>query len=1036
MLCGCCQGIATETPEPITNRPGLSAISYRVGTHTTFLASLLAALSGSDQPALAPLRTRDPSDFSIALLDAWATSLDILSFYQERIANESYLRTAVDSASVFALAQLVGYKPSPGVAASAFLAFTLNSAPGSPDNVLIPAGTRVQSVPNPGQQPQVFETSSDLTALIELNAIPAQTTIPWGLSPGDTSIWLQGTSNNLNPGDALLFVNQAFHEQVASGGPGTGAQADFHFVSSVQINAQTQQTLVVWDKPLLWPTSNDATAYIYVLRKRAALFGAQAIDPRSLAVVRGSGLTKVTGWPGTGTGAATTDWEWNYTTPTPNPVSSTPPAINLDASYPGLAPSSDPSAEPQWVAVVDSSSGSAVFNVKSAAETSPNAFLITSKTTQLTLVNGLMTPSSTSPASATAPSTYLPGVVGDTRQTTVCVQSNRLTPVDPPYIAWSYDGTYTRQLGLLKPVEGSSLEVVSSQQFSNGQPVAVFGQRLRLQVSTANQPLDAQASFTPQGSTASVPLSNGQIFLIDAFPPSAVTNSKDQSWSVLTTDGVAGDLIINAGNMILAPADQNDPVVGESVVLSQPLPGNLLQGTVGLSNGSSTVTGTGTSFTSALKVGQWLLFGSDPTLTAYQVSTITSDTSLTLSSSFSGATTTSTTATVVDVTSITTLAFVQPLARIYDRSTVKVNANTVAATQGETMNEILGSGDATNPALQFTLKQSPLTYVSSPLNQGAVSTLQVWVNNMQWHEVGNFLDSGPTDRVFITETDSNQNVTVQFGDGVEGERTPTGQMNIRAVYRKGIGSAGNVQSGQLSQALDRPQGLKGVTNPDPGTGGADPDTASDARVSAPLQVLTLGRVVSLEDYQNYALAFAGIAKALATWTWVGRRRSVFLTLAGANGIAFQPDDLTITSLLQALQDAGNPYVPVYVANPSYNPVLFEVGANVKIDTTDYDPTQVLAQVWQSLSTSFSFDQRQLGQGVAQSEIIAVIQQTPGVIAVELTAFNRRGQPPAPGAALQPVLPAASPAAGQQGTPAGAELLLIDPASQGNFEVWS
>src|SRR5215469_4639541 len=201
ILCGCCEGIRTETPEPITNRPGLSAISYRVGTHTTFLASLLAALSDSKLPALAPLRTRDPSDFSIALLDAWATSLDILSFYQERIANESYLRTAVDSASVFALAQLVGYKPSPGVAASAFLAFTLNSAPGSPDNVLIPAGTRVQSVPGPGQQPQVFETSGDITALIEQNAIPPQTSIPWGLNGGDTSATFKGTALKVNPGD-------------------------------------------------------------------------------------------------------------------------------------------------------------------------------------------------------------------------------------------------------------------------------------------------------------------------------------------------------------------------------------------------------------------------------------------------------------------------------------------------------------------------------------------------------------------------------------------------------------------------------------------------------------------------------------------------------------------------------------------------------------------------------------------------------------------------------------------------------------------
>jgi len=121
---------------------------------------------------------------------------------------------------------------------------------------------------------------------------------------------------------------------------------------------------------------------------------------------------------------------------------------------------------------------------------------------------------------------------------------------------------------------------------------------------------------------------------------------------------------------------------------------------------------------------------------------------------------------------------------------------------------------------------------------------------------------------------------------------------------------------------------------------------------------------------------------------------------------------------------------------SYVPVLFEAGANVLIDQNNYDPTQVLAQVWQSLSTAFSFDQRQMGQGVAQSEIIALIQQTPGVIAVELTAFNRQGEPPPAGAPQSPVLLASSPVAGQQGTTSGAEMLLLDPASQGNFEVSS
>jgi len=984
-LCGCCQGVGSETPEPIYNRPGLSAIRYRVGTHAAFKASLLAALSSSNVPALAPLRTRDDSDFTIALLDAWAVSLDVLTFYQERIANESYLRTAVDTASVMALAQLVGYKPSPGVAASAVLAFTLNSAPGSPDNVLIPAGSRVQSVPLPGQSPQVFETSSDLIALIAQNAIPPRTTLPWGLSNNDTSIRLQGTGNNINVGDGILFVSQALYNAAASNAASLPAGADFHFVTSVTIDSSSGNTLVEWNAPLNWPLSNDNTAYIYVFRKKAALFGVQAPDPRTLSLASNSNLSNLAGWPPGGNG----DWTFQYGGSS---------QINLDAAYPGTAPQG---GEPAWTVLI-SPDCIALFQVTAAVDTGPVLYTLTGKTTQLTLPNGqVLVNNISSPASITrleaavatatndmfadlsagnnpsqdmlaqgqainelqlgsgsaASDTVLSVIVSQTRSATVYIQSALLTPADPPYIAWSYDGTYTRQTGVLTPVEGTSLEIVGGEQLSAGQIVAVSGKRLRLQVNIpSGQTIDAQAGFVPDGAAASLPLSNGQIFLVDAFPPQAIPNSTDQLWTVITTDGVAGTLEIGASNVVLIPADKNDPVVGESAAISL-----------------SEVAGP-----------------------------------------------------------VVTLSFVKALARIYDRGTVAVNANVVEATDGETMYEILGNGDATNPALQFTLKQSPLTYVSSPAGLGASSTLQVWVNNLQWHEVDNFLDSGPSDRVFITRADATQSVTVQFGDGQQGARTPTGQMNIRAVYRKGIGSGGNVQSGQLSQALDRPQGLKGVTNPDPGAGGADPDTADDARASAPLHVLTLGRVVSLEDYQNYALAFAGIAKALATWTWNGRARCVFLTVAGANGGVFQSDDLTLLNLKKALHDLGNPHVPVTIA--SYQPVFFEVGANVRIDTDNYDPTQVLGQVWQSLSTNLTFAQRQMGQGVAQSEVVTLIQTTPGVIAAELSAFNRQGQPPP--AHLKAVLRAASPTPGQEGTPQGAEMLLLDPASQGNLEVWS
>jgi hypothetical protein len=69
-LCGCCAGTSVQTPQMETNRPGLNALAYRVGSWATFKESMLARLSSSDYPALQALRTRADDDFTVAFLDA------------------------------------------------------------------------------------------------------------------------------------------------------------------------------------------------------------------------------------------------------------------------------------------------------------------------------------------------------------------------------------------------------------------------------------------------------------------------------------------------------------------------------------------------------------------------------------------------------------------------------------------------------------------------------------------------------------------------------------------------------------------------------------------------------------------------------------------------------------------------------------------------------------------------------------------------------------------------------------------------------
>jgi hypothetical protein len=207
--CGCCEGLEPLTPLATANRPGLNALAYRAGTHATFLTTMKARLSAAEYPPLAGLTTRAATDPAVAMLDAWATVADVLTFYQERSANEGYLRTAAERRSILELARLVGYEPRPGVAASAYLAFTLEDG----HKLEIPVGTRAQSLPGPGELPQFFETAEKLEARAEWNSLAPRRSRPQALQPPvlaedpdqTTSIYLKGVATNLGPNDPVLI---------------------------------------------------------------------------------------------------------------------------------------------------------------------------------------------------------------------------------------------------------------------------------------------------------------------------------------------------------------------------------------------------------------------------------------------------------------------------------------------------------------------------------------------------------------------------------------------------------------------------------------------------------------------------------------------------------------------------------------------------------------------------------------------------------------------------------------------------------------
>lgn len=279
--CGCCDGRNRETPRSIENRPGLPALRYRIGTQSQFKESLLARVSTSENPTLRRLGT-DESDPTHALLDAFAVMADVITFYQERLANEHYLRTAQEPTSVQGLLDLIGYVPHPGVAASCWLAFTLDTGPAAPALVGLEVGLKVQSMPGPGEVPQTFETVESCEARPQWNAlVPRQSrVVPLGRTT--RSAWLRGSALQLRPGDVLLLVG---NERL---GDPQSDQWDVRRIERVDVDRARDLTRVEWAEALGWarqgrvvePTQQGARAYVF--RARASLFGHNAGDPKLL----------------------------------------------------------------------------------------------------------------------------------------------------------------------------------------------------------------------------------------------------------------------------------------------------------------------------------------------------------------------------------------------------------------------------------------------------------------------------------------------------------------------------------------------------------------------------------------------------------------------------------------------------------------------------------------------------------------------------------------------------------------------------------
>lgn len=131
--------------------------------------SLRDALITRIQDRIPDWTASDPADFGIAIVEAFAYMGDIVSYYIDRTANESFLPTAIQRESLIEIAQTYGYIPAGYRQAYVDLTFTNTSA----TTVTLPTGTVVSGDVTIGDVVETvyFTTQADVIVAASSQAV-------------------------------------------------------------------------------------------------------------------------------------------------------------------------------------------------------------------------------------------------------------------------------------------------------------------------------------------------------------------------------------------------------------------------------------------------------------------------------------------------------------------------------------------------------------------------------------------------------------------------------------------------------------------------------------------------------------------------------------------------------------------------------------------------------------------------------------------------------------------------------------------------
>ncbi len=303
---------------------------------------------------------------------------------------------------------------------------------------------------------------------------------------------------------------------------------------------------------------------------------------------------------------------------------------------------------------------------------------------------------------------------------------------------------------------------------------------------------------------------------------------------------------------------------------------------------------------------------------------------------------------------------------------------------------------------------APTTSATAALAlDGRATIAQLWLTDSDgapWQARRDLLAHGPLDRVGTVETETDGRASLRFGDGLHGARPAPG-LGFSARYRIGAGAAGNVGRGALRHlisadptlvtSLDPPL-IEAVTNWLPARGGADPESLTAIRASAPHAFRTQERAVTSADFGTLARRLGSVQRVQATPRWTGSWRTTFVSVDRDGGQAVDaPFRAALRNHLEAFRLAGQD-----LAIDAPREVALELALEVCVAPGHF-PERVRKALLERFHNRvgangkaglFHPDRFSFGEPVFLSPLVAAAQATPGVDSVRVGRFRRYADP--------------------------------------------